>query len=129
MKPFRLLLFLFAPILMACVAIQPQTSTSSTASEASFTGSPSLEATEQADAIQAETSTTLSPTSALERLFTGTLQAEEWFVGEFLNEVPAEQIADLIAQLTEQLGAFVSVEGETNPYTVVFELGTLPAEI
>lgn len=105
-------LLLIPLFLSACVPIAPPATSSTTA-------------TAQSPIIEQS----ITPQLALERLFREPLQADEWFSSEFLAAVPPEQITQLLTQLTEQLGALTSVEGDSLPYTLVFELGTMPAEI
>lgn len=57
------------------------------------------------------------------------LDAEAWFTAEFLNSVPEQQIEQILTQYSTQLGALQRIEGEASPFTLVFELGTAPAEI
>ncbi len=71
----------------------------------------------------------LTPAAALERFFTeGEVQAE-WFMEDFLAQVPLAQIEELRGQVTEQLGAFQGIEGDESPFTVIFAEGNATAEI
>lgn len=70
----------------------------------------------------------LSPEAALERLWTAPQIQREWFADSFLNQIPVtpEQI---IGQLRDSLGAFRSIQPETNGYRVRFDRGSLKATI
>ena len=117
----RLLFLLCIPLLVACVPIQPE---ASMPTPVDSTAAANQETTQPSD-----TSAALTPQAALERLFLEPLQAEAWFSAEFLNQVPAAQISQIVTQLTQQLGAFQRVDGEASPFTLVFELGTIPTQI
>ena len=70
----------------------------------------------------------LTPASVLERLFTEPL-ADIQFSEQFLQAASRGQIEQIINQLEQQLGDFANVEGDSNPYTVVFSGGTATAQI
>jgi beta-lactamase class A len=131
-------------LLVACVPVQPQSAASASSAtpensatrEGANDQAPDQTLTEQttpsqtaSSASASEANAEITPQTMLEWLFTEPLQAEAWFDEAFLTAVPEEQIAELITQLTTQLGALQAVEGEGNPYTLVFDLGTIPATI
>jgi len=70
----------------------------------------------------------LSPSMALERLFTAPAVEREWFTDSFLNQIPVppEQI---IRDIQGQLGAFQVVQAEGDRYRLLFEWGSLQAAI
>jgi beta-lactamase class A len=70
-----------------------------------------------------------TPEQMLERLFTTPQIQPAWFAPAFLNQVPLEQMAPVIASLTETLGAFEGVEPFSDGYRVTFEQGYVPAQI
>lgn len=70
----------------------------------------------------------LTPTSVLERLFTESVEDIQ-FSEQFLQAASRDQIEQIINQLEDQLGDFENVEGDSNPYTVVFSGGTATAQI
>ena len=66
---------------------------------------------------------TLSESEVLARLFTdGPAHVE--YTRQFESAVPQSTMEQIIAQITGQLGTFVEVEGNSNPYRVMFEGGT-----
>jgi beta-lactamase class A len=70
----------------------------------------------------------LTPASVLERLFIEPV-ADIQFSEQFLQAASREQIEQIINQLEDQLGDFETIEGDSNPYTVVFSGGTVAAQI
>ena len=71
----------------------------------------------------------LSPKGALERLFTDRPLQPEWFEENFLSAVPVSQLMALSDDLTQQLGTYESVEGDSSPFTVRFSQGTATARV
>ncbi len=71
----------------------------------------------------------VTPKAALERLFAGKAMQEAWFGDAFLSQVSVSQLETVLAGVIAQVGAYVRVEGDASPFTVVFENGTMPAEI
>ena len=51
------------------------------------------------------------------------------YTSRFASAVPVSLLLQIIDQLTGQLGAFISVEGEKNPYSVLFEHGKATTSI
>lgn len=76
-----------------------------------------------------ETASDLTPRVALERLFIGETIEPAWFTDAFLNEVPVARLETILAQYTDQLGAFVQLKGEASPFTAVFESGSAAVQI
>lgn len=72
---------------------------------------------------------TVGPAEALERLFLSDEIDTDWFSPEFLSYVPIEQVRLVIGQLLESLGRFVGLEGSGAEYAVLFEEGSVPAQI
>lgn len=75
-------------------------------------------------AAQAQT-----PTDWLRLLFTRDTLATEWFTPQFLEQVSAQQVARIIAQLKQQHGSLLSVTGQGIEYSVVLERAQIPARI
>ena len=71
----------------------------------------------------------LSPEEALERLFTDRPLQTEWFAESFLSALPVSQLTTLLDDITEQLGTYEGVEGDSSPFTVRFSRGTATAQI
>ncbi len=69
-----------------------------------------------------------TPSERLEQLFTRQPLAE-WFAPRFLQQVSAEQVARIVAQLKQQYGAFERVEGEGTEYEVILERAIVPTRI
>ncbi len=72
---------------------------------------------------------TITPKAALERLFTSQNSEAAWFSDAFLAQVPVTQLEGTLAQVTQQLGKFLQVEGEASPFTVMFARGQMTVEI
>ncbi|NEO82929.1 MAG: serine hydrolase [Spirulina sp. SIO3F2] len=72
---------------------------------------------------------TLDGTTALERLFTQPFDAN-WFSPTFLQAVPAPQVAEILSQIQQDLGAYQAIQdvGEGS-YRVEFERGTIQAQV
>ena len=64
----------------------------------------------------------------LTRLFEAGAQ-ELSYSSQFQAAVSPGQLEQLVGQIEGQLGTFATVEGTSNPYTVVFEQGTVTARI
>lgn len=65
---------------------------------------------------------TLDESEVLTRLFTDG-PAHVGYTRQFASAVPQSTMEQVIAQITGQLGPFVEIEGDSNPYRVVFEEG------
>ena len=74
-------------------------------------------------------SESISPEQALNRLFTTGKIQEEWFVSDFLQEIPLPQIESAITQLSRGLGALQAVQATEEGYEINFLRGTVPAQI
>ncbi len=70
----------------------------------------------------------IGPQDVLTQLFVEPLRAEQ-FSSAFLDAVPVSQLETILSQIEDELGAFEQVEGEANPYTLVFTEGTARAQI
>ena len=66
---------------------------------------------------------------ALERLFTDRPLQPEWFTETVLAQTPVPQLTDILDGITDQLGAYESVEGDSSPFTLRFSQGTATAQI
>ena len=66
---------------------------------------------------------------ALERLFTDRPLQPGWFEENFLSAVPVAQLTTLLDDLTEQLGTYESIEGDSSPFAVRFSQGAATARI
>ncbi|MEM6429826.1 MAG: serine hydrolase, partial [Deinococcota bacterium] len=70
----------------------------------------------------------IGPQDVLTQLFVEPLR-EAQFSSAFLDAVPVSQLETILSQIEDELGAFEQVEGEANPYTLVFTDGTARAQI
>jgi len=66
---------------------------------------------------------------ALERLFTASEIAADWFAPTFLAQVPIERVRAVVQQLKDALGEFRSVERAGEGYVVRLARGSVPAQI
>ena len=71
----------------------------------------------------------LSPKGALERFLTTRPIQAEWFTEGFLAQVPLSQLEPGLEGITNQLGTYEGVEGDTSPFTVRFSQGTATVRI
>lgn len=71
----------------------------------------------------------ISPKSALERLFTSEQIQTEWFAPSFLSQIPIEQVQQVIASLKNQLGTYQSVQNNAQDYLVIFSQASVPTQI
>jgi len=71
----------------------------------------------------------MTPKAALERLFTTTSIAADWFSPAFLAQVPVPQVQQLIASLGKELGQYQGVQTAGEDYQIVFERGVVPTKI
>ena len=71
----------------------------------------------------------LSPKAALERFFTDKPIQADWFADSFLAQVPLEQLEPGLKGITDQLGSYESVAGDSSPFTVNFSQGTATVNI
>ncbi|HLZ00133.1 MAG TPA: serine hydrolase [Candidatus Angelobacter sp.] len=69
-----------------------------------------------------------TPQSALERLFHAPVQ-ESWFDQQFLAQVPATRVQQLIQEMTASSGPLQRIETSGEGYSVVLEKATVPARI
>ncbi len=66
---------------------------------------------------------------ALERFLTTRPIQADWFAESFLAEVPLSQLEPGLKSITDQLGVYEGVEGNSSPFTVRFSRGTAAAHI
>ena len=71
----------------------------------------------------------IGPKATLERLFTGRPVQAEWFTESFLAQVPVSQLSAILTDLTDQLGRYEGVEGDSSPFTLRFAQGSATAQI
>jgi beta-lactamase class A len=71
----------------------------------------------------------ITPTVAIERLFTAPSPQSEWFDNSFLNQIPLTQVEQIVNGFRTSLGAYQSVKPEGDGYLVQFEKGKLSAQI
>jgi hypothetical protein len=71
----------------------------------------------------------ITPTAALERLFSAPMPQAEWFAESFLNQVPLSQVEQIITGLRTSLGAYRSVQPDGDHYLVIFEKGKVSAQV
>ncbi|WP_161882852.1 serine hydrolase [Deinococcus alpinitundrae] len=78
----------------------------------------------------APNSASLTPQAALTRLFSAKMLSPDWFSADFLSQVPAAQLAPILATASSGLGAFQSVEpGPNGTFTARFAQGTLSVNL
>lgn len=70
----------------------------------------------------------ITTNEAIARLFEQEVEAD-WFTGQFLAQVPLEQILTIAETFTSQFGAFVSADGEGGQLTTRFERATMPTQV
>ncbi|WP_228060118.1 serine hydrolase [Plectonema radiosum] len=71
----------------------------------------------------------MTPEATLEALFTSQDIKAEWFVAEFLAQVPITQLRIIISDVKKQLGSYQGVQKNGNDYVVNFSQGDLPTKI
>ena len=71
----------------------------------------------------------ITPVAALERLFISPSPKAEWFADSFLSQIPLTPIEQLVAEFRTSLGAYQSVQPDSDGYLVQFEKGKLSAQI
>jgi beta-lactamase class A len=71
----------------------------------------------------------ITPIAALERLFTSPSPQAEWFADSFLSQIPLTQIEQIVTEFQTSLGAYQSVQPDSEGYIVQFEKGKLLAQI
>ncbi|MDQ7041829.1 MAG: hypothetical protein Q9M35_12905 [Rhodothermus sp.] len=76
-----------------------------------------------------QSATAQTPAQRLKQLFTERPIPAGWFAPTFLQQVSTERVSQIIAQLTQQYGAFEHVEGEGGAYQVVLERAVVPTRI
>lgn len=74
-------------------------------------------------------SATMTPQSALDRLFTSASIQTNWFAASFLAQVPLQQVQSILISLKAELGAYQAVTAAGGDYRVMFEKGTVPTKI
>lgn len=79
--------------------------------------------------VRAQAEPPLTPQAALERLFTAPQIERGWFAPAFLAQISEAQVATIISQLRDSLGAYQGVVVEGNGFAVNFERGIVPATI
>lgn len=86
---------------------------------------------ERADEAEAssDASQNITPKAALERLLTSETFKEAWFTEAVLAQVGVTQLQEIVQGLSEQLGAFQRIEGDSSPFTVHFAEGTVTTQI
>jgi beta-lactamase class A len=68
---------------------------------------------------------TITPQSAIARLFTADKVDPDWFATSLLQQAPASQVQAVVDQLKAQLGAYQDVRVEGDHYVTVFAGGTV----
>jgi beta-lactamase class A len=71
----------------------------------------------------------ITPTAALERLFSAPMPQAEWFAETFLTQVPLSQVEQIVTGFRASLGQYQSVQSEGENFIVVFEKGSLSAQV
>lgn len=80
--------------------------------------------------VQNQTSAeTISPKTALERLFTAKEIKSDWFAPIFVNQIPVEQVKLIIADIQKQLGSYQEVKQNGNDYLIILSKGSVPTKI
>ena len=70
-----------------------------------------------------------TPIILLDRLFTESSPDAEWFAPLFLQQIPLADIEKILAQIQKTLGAYQTVREGEDGYLIVFEQGSVPAQI
>jgi beta-lactamase class A len=71
----------------------------------------------------------ITPTAALERLFSAPTPQAEWFAETFRAVVPLSQVEQILDGLRTTLGQYRSVRSEGENFVVVFENGEASAQV
>ena len=69
------------------------------------------------------------PQAMIERLFEAPQIKAAWFAPEFLAQVSADQVEDIVAAMEKQHGPFQSVSGEGQDFTVMLERAEVPTQL
>lgn len=71
----------------------------------------------------------ISPKTALERLFTSQKLKSDWFAPSFHSEIPFKQIQPIITDIKNNLGTYQEIQQNDNGYSVVLTKGSVPTKI
>ena len=71
----------------------------------------------------------ISPTAALERLFTSQELKSDWFAPSFIAQIPVDQIRRIITDIKNQLGTYQEVQQNGNDYLIILNEGSVPTKI
>ncbi|MBD3883227.1 serine hydrolase [Phormidium tenue FACHB-886] len=71
----------------------------------------------------------VSPSAALDRLFTTPRVESEWFTDSFLQQVPVAQLEQIIAGLRQSLGEYQQIQPNGSSYSAVFAGGKVSTQI
>lgn len=71
----------------------------------------------------------ITPETAIERLFTAPQLQSEWFAPMFLEQIPVSQLEKILTSLQTELGEYEAVQKSGKNYLVVFQRGSVPAQI
>ncbi len=67
--------------------------------------------------------------AALTRLFKAPAPKPEWFTPAFLEQIPISQVNTVMASVTQQFGAFQSLDGRGMNYQVHLARGTVHVQV
>ncbi|MEO1295124.1 MAG: serine hydrolase [Cyanobacteria bacterium J06636_16] len=73
--------------------------------------------------------TILPPNQALERLFQPESVQNDWFMSQFLEQIPLGQVQALLDSLKQSMGSLQTITPIANGYELTFERGIVPAQI
>jgi beta-lactamase class A len=71
----------------------------------------------------------ITPTAAVERLFTSEKIDADWFASSFLQQVTVGQVQSILDQFKQQLGAFQSVRPDGDHFSTELEKGSIPTYV
>lgn len=73
--------------------------------------------------------TTVSPETALSRLFTTPDVLATWFADSFLSQISLAQIEQILQEITATLVQYQAVEALGDKYLLTFEQGIVPTRV
>ncbi|MEA5469315.1 serine hydrolase [Spirulina sp. 06S082] len=79
--------------------------------------------------ISQNTTQIATPIAVLDRLFTASSPEAELFDPSFLEQIPLANIDKIFGQIQQTLGNYQNVQETENGYLIVFEQGSVPAQI
>ena len=71
----------------------------------------------------------LTPTAALDRLLQAEMVQADWFMNQFLQQIPLQQVQSLLDSLKQSMGSLQTITPIADGYELTFENGIVPAQI